>query len=95
MHIISRKALKDAVEGQPNLATSLDVWYRVASKADWKSLVDVRQTYPHADYVEPFTIFNIKGNSHRLIVKIQYRSALIFIKHVLTHAEYDKGGWKK
>jgi mRNA interferase HigB len=57
--------------------------------------VDVRLTYPQADYVDPCTIFNIKGNSYRLIVKLQYQSSLVFIKHVLAHAEYDKGGWKK
>jgi mRNA interferase HigB len=45
------------------LEVPLDAWYRIASKAEWKSLVDVRQTYSHADYQEPYTIFNIKGNS--------------------------------
>ena len=95
MHVISRKPLKEAAEKDPDLAVPQDVWYRTASKAEWKSLVDVRQTYPQADYVDPYTIFNIKGNSYRLIVKIQYQSSLVFIKHVLAHAEYDKGGWKK
>ena len=52
-------------------------------------------TYPHADFVDPFTVFNIKGNTYRLIVKIEYRFARIYIKYFLTHAEYDKGEWKK
>ena len=62
--------------------------------AEWRNLVDVRKTYGSADYVDPYTVSNIKGGSHRLIVKIEYRWQMIFIKHVLTHAEYDKGGWK-
>jgi mRNA interferase HigB len=41
------------------------------------------------------TVFNVKGNSYRLVVKIEYQLQIIFIKHVLTHTEYDKGGWKK
>lgn len=49
----------------------------------------------HADSVDPYTVFNIKGNSYRLIVKIEYRWQIIFVKHLLTHEEYDKGGWKK
>ena len=90
MHVISRKALRDEVARHADLEVPLDAWYRIASKGEWKSLVDVRQTYSHADYQEPYTIFNIKGNSYRLIVKIEYRFNSIFIKHVLTHAEYDK-----
>jgi len=41
------------------------------------------------------TVFKIKGNQYRLIVKINYRSQTIFIKDVLTHADYDKEEWKK
>jgi len=67
----------------------------VAKHACWRSLVDVRQVYPHADFVDPFTVFNIKGNAYRLVTKIEYRWQMIFVKHLLTHAEYDKGDWKK
>jgi mRNA interferase HigB len=54
----------------------------------------VRKTYAHADFVEPYTVFNIKGNTYRLITVISYRYQRIFIKYVLTHAEYDKDKWK-
>lgn len=99
MHIISRKALKAAAAKHSGLGPALDVWFRIAKKASWRSLAEVKQTYRHADSVtageNTFTIFNIGGNKFRLIVKIDYRYQKIFIKHVLTHAEYDKGGWKK
>ena len=42
-----------------------------------------------------YEIFNISGNRFRLIVKVEYRYQKIFIKHVLTHAEYDKEDWKR
>ena len=54
----------------------------------------MRKAYGSADYVDPYTVFNMKGGSYRLIVKIEYKWQMIFIKHVLRHAEYDKGGWK-
>ena len=55
----------------------------------------MRKTLPTADYAgKQYTIFNIKGNSYRLIVKIEYRFQMIYIKHVLTHTEYDKGNWR-
>ncbi len=69
-------------------------WYRVATKAEWKNLVDIQKIYPKAEAVSNFTVFNIKGNNYRLIVDIIYSSQRIYIKYVLTHAEYDKDKWK-
>jgi mRNA interferase HigB len=94
VRVISRKALKDAVARHADLEAPLDTWYRAATKAKWKSLADVRKTYSHADAVGAYTVFNIKGNAYRLIVKIEYEFGLIFIREVLTHAEYDKDRWK-
>ena len=56
--------------------------------------MEVRLTFSTADAVGRFTIFNIKGNAYRLITEINYRTERIFLRHVLTHAEYDKGAWK-
>jgi mRNA interferase HigB len=77
------------------LQAPISEWYKVAKNATWRSLVDVRQVYPHADFVDPYTVFNIKGNAYRLIVKIEYRWQIIFVRHLLTHNDYDKGEWKK
>ena len=95
MHVISRKALREFAARHPDAGAPLDIWHRIARKAVWRSLAGVRKTYPHADAVGMYTVFNIKGNAYRLIVKIEYEFGLIFIKRVLTHAEYDKGAWKK
>lgn len=73
----------------------LSEWYKVAVNARWTSIVDVRRTYPHADFVDSYTVFNIRGNNYRLIVKIEYKWSMIFIKHLLTHDEYMRHGWKK
>jgi mRNA interferase HigB len=95
MRVISKSAWRDAVAADPSLGGPISQWYKVASLASWHSLVDVRKVYPHADFVDPYTVFNIKGNSYRLIVKIEYRWQIIFVKHVLTHDEYTRGNWKK
>ncbi len=95
MHVISRKRLLDAATRYSDLDIPLDVWYRVAKGAEWKSLAEVRQVFPSADAVGKYTVFNIKGNSYRLLVEINYRSGRLFVRRVLTHAEYDKGGWQK
>ena len=49
MHVISRKKLLQAAQKHRDLGKPLDVWYRIAKKAKWKSLVDVRQLFPGAD----------------------------------------------
>ena len=93
MHVISRKKLLEAAERHRDLAGPLDAWYRIAKRAEWRSLTDVRRVFPTADMVGRFTVFNIKGNAYRLIVEINYRTQKIFLRHVLTHAEYSKGNW--
>lgn len=95
MRVISRKILRNAEDKHGDLAVPLGTWFKVAKKAQWKSLQDVRKTYRDTDGVGVYTVFNIKGNSYRLVVKIEYGFGHIYIKQVLTHAEYDKGDWEK
>jgi mRNA interferase HigB len=57
--------------------------------------MEVRQVFPLADAVSKFTVFNIKGNAFPLINEINYRTGKVFLRHVLTHAEYNKEGWKE
>jgi len=95
LHVISKRAWRDAIAADHMLEGPLSEWHKIATSAARKNLVDVRKTYPHADYVDPFTVFNIRGDLYRLIVKIEYRWQMIFIKDLLTHADYDRGGWRK
>jgi mRNA interferase HigB len=95
VHIISRKKLLEAGKEHAELEGPLDAWYRIAKAAVWGSLEDIRRQLPLTDGVGDFTVFNIKGNHYRLISQIYYQSQTLLIRHVLTHAEYDKEGWKK
>lgn len=95
MHVISKSAWRQALAADHTLEGPISEWYKVAASAEWRSLVDVRRVYPHADFVDPYTVFNIKGNSYRLIVNIEYRWQLIFVKYLLTHEAYSRGEWKK
>lgn len=95
LHVISRMKLLEAAERHQALREPLDIWYRIAKRAAWKNLMEVRRTFPTADAAAKFTIFNIKGNAYRLITEINYRTGRIFLRHVLTHLEYSKGGWNK
>lgn len=95
MHVISWKKLKEAAAKHASLEAALDTWFTVAKRAAWKNLNEVRLTFPGADDVGKFTVFNIKGNEYRLMVEINYHSGRVFVRQVLTHAEYSKEKWKR
>jgi mRNA interferase HigB len=95
LHVISRRKLLEAAQEHGDLSAPLDVWYRIAKRVTWQSPDDVRQTFPSADQVGRHTVFNIKGNTYRLIVEINYLTGRVYIRHIPTHARYDKGAWKK
>jgi mRNA interferase HigB len=94
VHVISRKKLKESAARRGELEGPLEAWFRIAIKAAWKNFTDVRKTFSSADAVGKWTVFNVKGNRYRLITEINYVFSRIYIRHVLTHAEYDRGGWK-
>lgn len=94
MRVISKKRLDDFMKQYPNSKNSLESWHVVTKNAAWKSLADVKQVYPSADLVGRRTVFNISGNHYRLIARINYTMQIVFILHILTHKEYDDGGWK-
>jgi len=95
LHVICRKKLLEAAVEHGDISGPLDAWYRIAKKAEWRSPEEVRRTFPSADGVGRFTVFNIKGNSFRLIVEMNFKTGRVYIRHVLTHAAYDREGWKR
>jgi mRNA interferase HigB len=94
MHVISYRRLREYAEKHADIRDVLDNWYKVASGAAWGNLIEVQEIFPKAEAVGGFTVFNIKGNNYRLIVAIDYEQQLIYVKYILTHAEYDKEQWK-
>ncbi|MFW6358208.1 MAG: type II toxin-antitoxin system HigB family toxin [Chroococcales cyanobacterium] len=95
MHIISESRLKQFWTKHANSKSALQAWYKIATQEKWRGIDDVRKTFPSADPVGNLTVFNIGGNNYRLITFIDYNFNKIFIRACLTHAEYDKGNWKK
>jgi mRNA interferase HigB len=95
VHVISNRKIRDYVAaGHADAEAPLASWFKIARSATWTSIVDVRSAYRNADPVGRFTVFNIKGNAYRLIAEIYYANQVVLIRHIMTHAEYDKGNWK-
>jgi mRNA interferase HigB len=64
-------------------------------KTEFHSFAELRTAFPSADKVQDWIVFNIGGNKYRLITVIHFNRSRVYIRHVLTHAEYDRGDWKK
>ncbi|MCI0490220.1 MAG: type II toxin-antitoxin system HigB family toxin [Blastocatellia bacterium] len=94
MRILSKKALREFWEKHPDAEKPLRYWYDVTKKADWNNFSDVRRDFRSADVVGDCVVFDIGGNKYRLITKIDYKYKTVYIRFVLTHKDYDKGGWK-
>ncbi len=94
MHVISRKKLRQFWEEHPDAETPLRAWLQIARQAEWETFADVRAVFAHADQIGRFTVFNIGGNKYRLIAVIHYNRGKVYVRHVLTHKEYDRGHWK-
>ncbi len=79
----------------PETRSALAHWYRVVKQNNFTSFADLRTYFPSADQVGKLTVFDIGGNKVRLITAIHYNRRRLYIRAVLTHAEYDQGKWKE
>ena len=94
MHVISRKALIVFWKQHPDSKESLLRWHKIVEKSDFTSFESIRATFPSADKVGDWIVFNIGGNKYRLITSIHFNRGKVYIRYVLTHRDYDRGGWK-
>jgi mRNA interferase HigB len=95
MHIITCKALVDFWTRHPDSREALARWHKIVEKSSYQSFAELRLTFPSADIVGQYTVFNIGGNKVRLIASIHYDRGRVYVRHVLTHEEYNRGLWKR
>lgn len=91
MRVFARNTLREFWTNHSDSEDALKAWFAEAENAQWKSPADIKNQYPHASILPGNrVIFNIKGNTYRLVVKINYGYGQVFIRFVGTHAAYDK-----
>jgi len=91
MRIVSKKKLREFWELHPDAKQPLLAWYREVEKEDWDTPAKVKEKYRNTSIVgDNRVVFNIKGNSYRLVVKISYPARVVLVRFVGTHAEYDE-----
>ena len=102
MYIVGVEKLNKFAQRHPNAKSALNRWFRLITEGTFRSIVELRETFPHADPVPArlgqfqasekttLTVFNIGGNKARLTAFVQYGQQIVVIRRVETHAEYSK-----
>ena len=88
--IIAKRTLKKYWEKHADCEQYLKTWYETAKTSNWKSPNEIKKIYSSASILKDNrVVFNIKGNSYRLIVKFNYKRQWAFIRFIGTHKKYN------
>lgn len=91
MNIVSKPTIISYIEKYPAAATALQAWHKDFLKAKFKNPNELKDVYGNASVLSNGrVIFNIKGNSFRLIVSIDFKRQSAYVIWFGTHVEYDK-----
>jgi mRNA interferase HigB len=91
VRIIARGTLRDFWNVNKDAEQPLKAWYREARQAGWNNPNEIKVKYRTADQLKGNrVVFNIAGNKYRLIVRINYKLKIVFIRFIGSHSEYDK-----
>jgi mRNA interferase HigB len=97
MRIVARRTLQKFVKSlagqqdQQAVKAALDTWFRDVRKARWRNSSDVRQSFATVSIASADRfVFNIKGNSYRLVAAIDFEKHAVWIVWIGTHRDYDK-----
>ena len=93
MHVISRKPFTDASKDFPNQADALERAYKMLRHGDFRAPDQLKAVFPTLDnfkYKDKWWVIDIGGNALRLIAFIEFRDNRMYVKHIVSHAEYDK-----
>ena len=89
MHVISLKILREFWRKHPEAEQPLRHWHSVAEHSRFADFAHLRESFGSADYVAPYTVFDVGGNNYRVVVIVRYREGKLFVRWVMTHREYD------
>ena len=91
MRIITYKSIDQYTQLHADARVALDEWYITVEACEWSCFSDIKRTFNSVDSVgNKRYVFNIKGNSYRIVTLILFVPKIVYIRFIGTHAEYDK-----
>lgn len=89
MRLISNKALREFAVRQRDAGEVLQAWRKLIERSTFDGFADLRRVFNSVNKVGNYFVFNIAGNRYRLIAAIHFNTQTLYVRAVLTHAEYD------
>ena len=91
MRIFTEQTLKQYVDNHPDALVPLQVWVSVVKNSRWTCFADIKKDFNTVDFLgNQRYVFNIKGNSYRLVAVVKFTIGFVYIRFIGTHKEYDK-----
>ncbi|HBL17456.1 MAG: hypothetical protein A2X36_12685 [Elusimicrobia bacterium GWA2_69_24] len=94
MEVIGWDIVAAFLRDHPKAMKSLKAWRQVMEGNTFRHFMDLKKVVGSADYVKPYTVFNISKNKYRLIAQVSYPLEAVRVQSVLTHEQYDTGKWR-
>ena len=91
MKVVGKQILDDFKRRHADARAQVDAWLAEVEDTEWESPNDIKARFTAASFLpNNRVVFNLKGNSYRLDVKVTYKTKVVLVKRIGTHAEYDK-----
>ena len=91
MKVVNKTLIEDFGRRHADVRSQLSAWTYEAEEAEWKTPDDIKARYAHVSFLaDNRVVFNLKGDKYRLDTKISYKTQVVFVKRIGTHAEYSK-----
>lgn len=93
MHVISKKPFMEAAKKYPDDRGSIIDVYNVLRKGTFETPQALKEIFASLDnfkYKDKWWVIDIGGNNLRLMTAILFTTQKVFVKHIVTHSEYDK-----
>ncbi len=95
MRVISKRPIREFWERHSESKPALEEWFRKVGQIQVTSFPELRRAFNSVDYVDGYTLFDVGGNKYRIATVIHYDKQRIYVRQVMTHAEYDRNYWRK
>jgi mRNA interferase HigB len=92
MRVVSNRTLLTFSADHRDAEAPLQAWRKAMESGNFSSFAALRTCFRSVDRVGPYYVFDIGGNKYRVIAAIHFNRQMLFVRHVLTHRQYDR--WK-